>query len=120
VDKINFSQGMTVLSAAFPDYALKEETVEVYWKFLSEELEDPQFEFAVVEHIRRGKWFPKISELLEVGLELAPDIVFDQECALCHGEGRYPVVGEDLRERYRICKCSKKVWPTNEKQKRLQ
>jgi hypothetical protein len=57
-------KGMVLLSALFPDYPLKDETMEGYWQFL-QHLTNLDFERAVKHHISTCKWFPKVSELLD-------------------------------------------------------
>ena len=63
-----FNRGWAMLVAAFPEF-LKDKgpeeiksTVGVYWLNLKD-FEDKDFERVVLAHIRRSKWFPKISEL---------------------------------------------------------
>ncbi|CAO0822452.1 conserved hypothetical protein [Desulfarculales bacterium] len=67
-----FKKGMLVLTALYPDYALKEGTMDGYWEFL-QHLGPREFELAVKSHISKHKWFPKVSELLEAGQPLEPD-----------------------------------------------
>jgi hypothetical protein len=64
MDKQIFGKGMALLSALYPDYPLKDETMETYWEFLRD-MANLDFERAVKGHVRTCKWFPKVSELLE-------------------------------------------------------
>ena len=64
MDKQVFGRGMTILTALYPDYELKDETLELYWSFLKD-LSNLDFERAVKYHISTCKWFPKVSELLD-------------------------------------------------------
>lgn len=73
MDKIIFMAGMKKLSDLFPDYPLKDGTMEGYWEFL-EPLSNLQFERAVKAHIKQNKWFPKVSELLAAVQEQGPSV----------------------------------------------
>jgi hypothetical protein len=64
MDRQIFGRGMTILTALYPDYELKDETMELYWSFLKD-LGNSDFERAVKHHVSTRKWFPKVSELLE-------------------------------------------------------
>jgi len=69
-----FMKGMAVLSAAYPDFVLKPETMEVYREFLSH-LTPEQFERAARRHIARSPYFPKVSEILKAFREDLPSAV---------------------------------------------
>lgn len=64
MDWTDFAKGMGVLTALFPDYPLKEDTIDVYWGFLKG-YPAKAFEVAVTNHVTKNKWFPKLSELVE-------------------------------------------------------
>jgi hypothetical protein len=64
MDKQIFIRGMAILAAGYPDYPLKDETMDLYWEFL-QKMDNLTFERAVKGHISTSKWFPKISELME-------------------------------------------------------
>ena len=64
MDKQIFGKGMALLSALYPDYPLKDETIEGYWEFLRH-LSNLEYERAVKHHVSTCKWFPKVSELLD-------------------------------------------------------
>ncbi len=69
LDKINFAKGMAVLTKANPDYPCPKGTMDIYWEFL-QKLSPQEFEWAVTAHVKKHKWFPKISELLDEWMEL--------------------------------------------------
>ena len=60
-----FNRGMALLMAAYPDYDCSPATMDIYREFLSH-LSNLDFERAVKTHISKCKWFPKVSELLDV------------------------------------------------------
>ena len=64
MDRQIFGRGMAILTALYPDYDLKDETIELYWSFLKD-LGNVDFERAVKHHVSTCKWFPKVSELLQ-------------------------------------------------------
>ena len=64
MDRLIFGRGMTILTALYPDYELKDETMDLYWSFLKD-LGNKDFEQAIKRHISTCKWFPKVSELLD-------------------------------------------------------
>lgn len=71
MDKGIFGRGMTILTALYPDYELKDETMELYWSFLKD-LSNVEFERAVKHHVSTCKWFPKVSELLAAVQDQGP------------------------------------------------
>ena len=74
MDKQVFGRGMTILTALYPDYELKDETMELYWSFLKD-LSNLDFERAVKHHISTCKWFPKVSELLDAIRDQGPTAI---------------------------------------------
>ncbi len=64
MDKRIFKEGMKKLAAAFAEYELRDETLAIYYDRLHH-LSDQDWNRAINHHIDTGKWFPKISELLE-------------------------------------------------------
>jgi hypothetical protein len=66
LDRDSFLKGMAYLAAAYPDYEIKPETTEVYWERLKDQLTPPEWEWSINRHIETHKWFPKISEILEM------------------------------------------------------
>ena len=66
MDKPQFLDGMETLAAAYPDYALTEKTLAVYFEDLKH-LTAEEWQVALAQHRRTSKYFPKISELLEAG-----------------------------------------------------
>jgi hypothetical protein len=69
-----FGKGMAILSAIYPDYPLKDETMDSYWEFLRH-LSNLDFERAVKRHISTCKWFPKVSELLQAVQAQEPTVI---------------------------------------------
>jgi hypothetical protein len=85
-----FSRGMLILSAAYPDYLLKEETTELYWEFL-QHLDSRAFEMAIKRHISKHKWFPKVNELLEAIESAGPSPIDAWQSLLAAAEtGKMP------------------------------
>lgn len=74
MDREVFKQGMLILSALYPDYPLKEETIELYWSFLKD-LGNVDFERAVKRHVSTCKWFPKVNELLQAVQAQGPTVI---------------------------------------------
>jgi len=60
-----FNRGMLLLTYAYPDYDLPPTTMDLYREFLRG-LSNLDFEKAVKGHILKHKWFPKVSELLDI------------------------------------------------------
>jgi hypothetical protein len=60
---------MALLVSCYPDYALKDGTMEAYWMFLNL-MDGGEFERAVELHISQSKFFPKINEILSAALTL--------------------------------------------------
>ena len=71
MDKKTFSAGMKALTDAYPDYPLKDGTIELYWEFL-QRFSKTEFLAAINQHLSKNKWFPKVSELLELMREPGP------------------------------------------------
>jgi hypothetical protein len=69
LDKISFAKGMAILTKTFPDYPCHKGTMDIYWEFL-QRLSPQEFEWAITAHLKKYKWFPKISELLDEWMEL--------------------------------------------------
>lgn len=69
-----FAVGMDKLTDCFPDYELKDGTMAAYWDFLKD-LDPDVFLSAVVAHTKRHKWFPKISEILDVVRDQGPTVI---------------------------------------------
>lgn len=74
MDREIFKRGILLMSALYPDYPLKEETMEGYWQFL-QHLNNRDFERAVKAHISQNKWFPKVSELLDAIRDQGPTAI---------------------------------------------
>lgn len=74
MDREVFKRGMLILSALYPDYPLKEETMGGYWKFM-QHMSNLEFERAVKHHVSTCKWFPKVSELLEAVQTQGPTVI---------------------------------------------
>ena len=74
MDRQVFGRGMAILTALYPDYELKDETIELYWSFLKG-LGNKDFEQAVKHHISTCKWFPKVSELLQAVQDRGPTVI---------------------------------------------
>lgn len=89
LDDAVFIKGMTVLGAAYPDYQIKDDTIDIYRSFLNR-LTPIAFEHAIRLHIIKKAWFPKINELLEAASTLeSPQPCKDPSCPRCHGIGTY-------------------------------
>lgn len=63
LDKVIFAQGMKILSDLYPDYPIKEGSLDAYYEFL-QNLTNLEFERAVKSHVSKSSWFPKVNELL--------------------------------------------------------
>lgn len=63
---------LSVLSAAYPNFQLTEETGELYIRLLSD-LPYEKLQAAVLAHIAQSKYFPTIAELRKIATELIPD-----------------------------------------------
>ncbi len=63
---------MAVLTAAYPNRELPQETVELYCQFLAD-LPYPETEAAVKRHIMTNQWFPTIAEIRKAVVELTCD-----------------------------------------------
>ena len=74
MDRQIFGQGMAVLTGLYPDYELKDATMELYWSFLKG-MENRDFERAVQHHVKTCKWFPKVSELLDAIRDQGPTVI---------------------------------------------
>jgi hypothetical protein len=68
-----FLTGMKRLSDAWPDFPLGKGTTELYRERL-DRLSDREFAFAVNHHLDTGKWFPRISELLDAIRDHGPTV----------------------------------------------
>jgi pterin-4a-carbinolamine dehydratase len=66
-----FMKGMAYLMNAFPDVEVKDGTLEVYWDML-QSISAKDFEVAIRTHLSKCKWWPKISELLQLATPEAP------------------------------------------------
>jgi hypothetical protein len=63
---------ISVLTAAYPNFAISSETIELYSKFLS----DMPYELGqavVLKLISENKWFPSISEIREAVIKIMPN-----------------------------------------------
>lgn len=63
---------LSVLTAAYPDKSLEDETVKLYLRFLS----DIPFHYgqaAALNMIAESKWFPSVAELRKEAVSLMPD-----------------------------------------------
>ena len=69
-----FLTGMKRLSDAWPDFPLAKGTADLYRERL-DRLSDREFAFAVNRHLDTGKWFPRISELLDATQVLQPSVI---------------------------------------------
>lgn len=59
------TRGMALLAEAFPHREVTKATLRLYATMLAD-LDDDEFEAAVKAHIRRGKFFPTVAELVEL------------------------------------------------------
>jgi len=69
-----FLTGMKRLSDAWPDFPLGKGTTELYRERL-DRLSDREFTFAINWHLDTGKWFPRISELIDATQALQPSVI---------------------------------------------
>ena len=69
---------VAILEMAYPRQDLREQTVEVYARFL-QDLDYKVAERAIQNHIRNEKWFPTIAEIREACVELAHDLPSTEE-----------------------------------------
>jgi hypothetical protein len=66
-----FMKGMAYLTNAFPEVDIKEGTLEVYFDMLKT-ISAKDFEKAIRAHLSKCKWFPRISELIDLAIPELP------------------------------------------------
>lgn len=64
MDKLRFAKAMMMCATA-TDYVLSDEKISVYWNFLKD-FPDDDIETAFLHSARTLKWFPKVSEVIEL------------------------------------------------------
>ena len=69
---------VAILEMAYPRQDLREQTVEVYARFL-QDLDYKVAERAIQNHIRNEKWFPTIAEIREACVELVHDLLSTEQ-----------------------------------------